>query len=70
MDWCDRRGLARGGRLVDSTVTAEQEKSCRKIERYSRDYFDLIEKHGKHVAQYLALDEPVVINLGGETYEW
>jgi Ca-activated chloride channel family protein len=60
----------RGGRLVDSTVTAEQEKSCRKIERYSREYFDLIEKHGKHVAQYLALDVPVVINLGGETYEW
>jgi Ca-activated chloride channel family protein len=60
----------RGGRLVDSTVTEEQEKSCRKIERYSREYFDLIEQHGKHVAQYLALDEPVVINLGGETYEW
>lgn len=60
----------RGGRLVDSSVTAEQEKSCRKIERYSREYFDLIEQHGKHVAQYLALDEPIVINLGGETYEW
>jgi hypothetical protein len=60
----------RGGKLVDSTVSEEQEKSCRKIERYSREYFDLIEQHGKHVAQYLALDEPVVINLGGETYEW
>lgn len=60
----------RDGRLVDSTVTAEQEKSSRKIERFSREYFDLVEKHGKHVAQYLALDEPVVINLGGETYEW
>ncbi|MEX2307169.1 MAG: VIT domain-containing protein [Pirellulales bacterium] len=60
----------RGERLVDSTVTEEQEKSARKIERYSREYFDLIERHGKHVAQYLALDEPVLINLGGETYEW
>jgi Ca-activated chloride channel family protein len=60
----------RGGRLVDSSVTAEQEKSCRKIERFSREYFDLIEKHGKHVARYLAIDEPIVINLGGETYEW
>ena len=45
-------------------------KIGRKIERYSREYFDLIERHGKHVAQYLALDEPVVIKLGGETYEW
>jgi Ca-activated chloride channel family protein len=60
----------RGDRLVDSTVTAEQEKSAKKIERYSREYFDLIERYGKHVAQYLALDEPVCINLGGETYEW
>jgi hypothetical protein len=60
----------RSGRLVDSTVTAEQEKKAKKIERYSREYFDLIERHGKHVAQYLALDEPVCINLGGETYEW
>jgi hypothetical protein len=29
-----------------------------------------MERYGKHVAQYLALDEPVVIKLGGETYEW
>jgi Ca-activated chloride channel homolog len=60
----------RGDRLVDSTVTAEQEKNAKKLERYSREYFDLVERYGKHVAQYLALDEPVCINLGGETYEW
>jgi Ca-activated chloride channel family protein len=59
-----------GARLVDSTVTEAQEKSAKKIERYSREYFDLVEKYGKHVAQYLALDEPVCLNLGGETYEW
>jgi Ca-activated chloride channel family protein len=60
----------RGDRLVDSTVTEAQEKSAKKIERYSREYFDLVERYGKHVAQYLALDEPVCINLGGETYQW
>jgi len=60
----------RGDRLVDSTVTEAQEKSAKKIERYSPEYFDLIERYGKHVAQYLALDDPVCINLGGETYEW
>ena len=49
----------RGAQLIDSTVTADEEKSAKKIERYSREYFDLIERHGKHVAQYLALDEPV-----------
>jgi Ca-activated chloride channel family protein len=60
----------RGERLVDATVSEEDEKSAIKIERYSREYFDLIERHGKHVAQYLALDEPVVIKLGGQTYTW
>jgi Ca-activated chloride channel homolog len=60
----------RGDRLVDSTVTEAQEKSAKKIERYSREYFDLIERYGKHVAQYLALEDPVVINLDGQTYEW
>jgi hypothetical protein len=60
----------RGDKLVDSSVSADQEKSATKVKRYSREYFDLVEKYGKHVAQYLALDEPVVINLGSETYEW
>jgi Ca-activated chloride channel family protein len=60
----------RGDTLVDSSVSAEQEKSAKKVKRYSREYFDLVEKYGKHVAQYLALDEPVVINLGDETYTW
>jgi Ca-activated chloride channel homolog len=60
----------RGDQLVDSTVSDEDEKSVRKIERYSREYFELVERHGKHVAQYLALDEPVVIKLDGTTYSW
>jgi Ca-activated chloride channel family protein len=60
----------RGEQLVDSSVTDDEEKSAVKIERFSREYFDLIERHGKHVAQYLALDEPVVIKLGGTTYTW
>jgi len=60
----------RGELLIDSSVTGEQEKSAKKIERYSREYFDLVEKYGKHVAPYLALDEPICINLGGETYTW
>src|SRR3954463_237959 len=62
--------VERSDRLVDSTVTEAQEKSAKKIERYSREYFDLIERFGRHVAQYLALDDPICINLGGETYEW
>jgi Ca-activated chloride channel family protein len=60
----------RGGRLVDSSVTEADEKSAKKIERFSREYFDLIERYGKRVAPYLALEDPVCIKLGDETYEW
>jgi Ca-activated chloride channel family protein len=60
----------RGERWVDSTVTDEDEKSAQQIERFSRQYFDLVERYGRHVAQYLALDEPVTIKLGGVTYQW
>jgi Ca-activated chloride channel family protein len=60
----------RGERLVDSTVSAEEEKAARKIERFSREYFDLADRYGEHVNQYLALEETVVIKLDGTTYEW
>jgi Ca-activated chloride channel family protein len=60
----------RGEKLVDSSVTDDEEKSAVKVERYSREYFDLVEQYGKHVAQYVALDEPVVIKLGKTTYTW
>ena len=60
----------RGSRWIDSVVSESDEKDAQKIERFSREYFDLIEKHGRHVAQYLALDDPIVIQLGDQTYEW
>ncbi len=58
----------RGDRWVDSDVTAEQEKSPVKIERFSQEYFDLIDKHGKDVAKYLNFDEPVTVEIGGQAY--
>jgi Ca-activated chloride channel family protein len=60
----------RGDRWVDSSVTEEDEKSAQQVERFSRQYFELVERYGRHVAQYLALDEPVTIKLDGQTYQW
>jgi len=60
----------RGEKLVDSSVTEGEEKSSQKIERYSQAYFDLAEKLGKRISQYLAIEEPIVIKLDGTTYEW
>ena len=55
----------RNGKWVDASVTAEQEKQAHEIKRFSDEYFDLATKHGKDVAKYLAIDEPVIIKLMG-----
>ena len=58
------------GRWVDSAVTAEQEENVQEVERYSREYFALVAQYGKVVSKYLAIDEPVLIELGGQAYRW
>jgi Ca-activated chloride channel family protein len=60
----------RGDRWIDSAVTAEQEKQPIKIERYSKEYFDLIDKFGRDVAKYMTFDDPVVIELDGKAYSF
>jgi Ca-activated chloride channel family protein len=60
----------RGEQWVDPAVTEEEQKAATTIERFSREYFDLVEKHGKHVAQYLAIDGPVCVKLDGVVYAW
>jgi Ca-activated chloride channel family protein len=60
----------RGDRWVDSTVTADEEKSAKKIERYSQEFFDLVNQHGKLAAQYLAIEGPLTIKLGNKVYAW
>ncbi|MGI9456007.1 MAG: VIT domain-containing protein [Aeoliella sp.] len=59
-----------GDRWIDSTLNEQQQQNTNKIERYSKAYFDLVAKHGNHVGQYLAIDDPVVVELGGDVYEW
>ncbi|QDU88084.1 von Willebrand factor type A domain protein [Pirellulimonas nuda] len=60
----------RGDKWIDSAVSESEEKGAQTIERYGADYFNLAEKHGKHVAQYLAIDAPVVVELDGQVYTW
>ena len=52
----------------DSTVTTEQEKRAIRITQYSRQYFDLANTSGGTLAKYLVFNEPVLINLGKQTY--
>jgi hypothetical protein len=53
----------------DASVTPEQEKKAQRIKQYSPEYFDLAAKHGGQLAKYLAFSEPVIVNLGPETYQ-
>lgn len=53
----------------DSGVTAEQAAHAIHIVQFSQQYFDLAASHGGAMAQYLALEEPVLVNLGSQTYQ-
>jgi Ca-activated chloride channel family protein len=52
----------------DSTVTAEQAKNAIRITQFSKEYFDLAASHGGTMAQYIAFTEPVLVNIGNQTY--
>lgn len=60
----------RADRWVDSSVTEEQQKKAKRVKRFSDEYFELIDRHGKQVAKYLAFDEPVTLVLDGQVYEF
>ncbi|TWT77641.1 von Willebrand factor type A domain protein [Posidoniimonas polymericola] len=60
----------RDGKWVDSTVTDDELKQTNELKRYSPEYFQLAADNGRHVAQYLAIEEPVVVKVGGRVYSW
>jgi Ca-activated chloride channel family protein len=56
------------GQWVDSQVTKEQEAQARRIRQFSDEYFELVRRHGRALAQYLAFDEPVLITIENQAY--
>lgn len=58
----------RENRWVDSSMSAEQERAAIKLTRYSDEFFDLISKHGKDAAKYLAIEGEVLVLLDGQAY--
>jgi Ca-activated chloride channel homolog len=60
----------RENRWVDGMVTAEKAKETVKVERFSKQYFDLVAKHGRELTQYLAENEPVTLLIDGTVYEF
>ena len=49
-------------------MSKTQQANAQRVKQFSREYFDLARRHGRTLSQYLAFDEPVLVNLGGETY--
>jgi Ca-activated chloride channel homolog len=60
----------RGKQWIDSAVREEQQKRPIKIERYSHDYFDLIDRFGHDVARYMTFDDPVIVEIAGNAYSF
>ncbi len=60
----------RGQQWVDNDVTKEQEAKVIKVERFSPQYFELAAKHGAKMAKYLVIDEPVLLEIDGQAYEF
>lgn len=59
-----------GNQWVDSALSEEQQQHPIKIERYSKDYFGLIDRFGHEVAKYMAFDEPVMVEIDGKAYSF
>lgn len=60
----------RNNRWIDSSLTEKQEKEAKRVKRYSPEYFELITKHGKDVAKYLAIEGDVTVVLAGQAYSF
>ncbi len=62
----------KANRWIDSEIPTDQAEPKSKpvqIKRFSSAYFELVDKHGREVAKFLAMDEPVTIQLDGKIYE-
>ena len=58
----------RNSQWIDSSVTKDQEKNQKRIKQFSDEYFTLAQRHGRTLAQYMTLDEPVLVSLAGQAY--
>jgi Ca-activated chloride channel family protein len=64
----NRTFYRRGNQWVDSQVTKTQEQNAQRVKQFSGEYFKLAERYGRTMSQYLAFDEPVMLNLEGQAY--
>ena len=64
----NRTFYQRKGQWVDGTLSEKQLDKPIHVQQFSDDYFALVRRHGRALAQYLVFDEPVLVNVDGQAY--
>jgi Ca-activated chloride channel family protein len=64
----NRTFYRRQNQWVDSQLTAKQQQNAQRVKQFSKEYFDLANRFGRTMSQYLAMDEPVMLNMDGQAY--
>jgi Ca-activated chloride channel family protein len=64
----NRTFYQRNGRWVDSLVSHQQQQNAKRIKQFSDEYFELVRRYGRSLAQYLVFDEPVLLNFDNQAY--
>ncbi|MGD0899549.1 MAG: VIT and VWA domain-containing protein [Thermoguttaceae bacterium] len=63
-----RTFFRRDSQWVDSRLSKDQQKNAKRIKQFSDEYFALARQHGRAMSQYMAMDEPVLVELAGQAY--
>ena len=58
----------RGEQWIDSTLGEDEQKNAIRVAQFSDDYFELVERHGHELSQYLTNDGAVLLSLDGQAY--
>ena len=64
----NRTFYRRQNQWIDSQLNATQQQNARRVKQFSKEYFDLANRYGRTMSQYLAMDEPVMLNFDGQAY--
>ncbi|GAB6165644.1 hypothetical protein JCM19992_16440 [Thermostilla marina] len=58
----------RDHRWVDGSLSESQQEKPIRVKQFSDEYFELIHKNGRSIAQYLIFDEPTLLDIDGQAY--
>jgi hypothetical protein len=65
----ERAFFLRDGKWVDSQIGEQVPDKVQKVERFSDEYFKLIEKHQDLLGSMTEVDEPILVKIGSIVYQ-